>query len=204
MVNLLQPLLSLPSAPPDACDQIRCLLLKHAQEGLELLIQYREAYSAFYQSPLQLFSLVHICDALVSHGINESESASVIRFCINYLEDAKSHFPLADSLQRMFATSMNELKIDIPQDVEHLVSPSHMYPLDVLLDACTRLSYKAPIAQILPNLSPNLAQDFVYEWQAIGGLPLYDQDHSPTSSVSDAKSMSGATRSMNIQDILNE
>ena len=138
--------------------------MKHAREGLALLIRYRQRYGAAYQTPIQLFCTVHICDAIVSHDRDASSCQETIRFCIESLAEAKASYPLATPLQKMFATSLNDLNIALPDDLAKLVGPPSTYQIDGLLSACTRMTYRAPIAQILPSLKPSLAQDFVDDW----------------------------------------
>ena len=36
-----------------------------------------------------------------------------------------------------------------------------------LLEACTRSSYRQPIAQLLPNMAPRLGQDFIEGYQQL-------------------------------------
>ncbi|KAL8818694.1 MAG: hypothetical protein Q9191_007885 [Dirinaria sp. TL-2023a] len=172
------------------------ILLSHAHRGLELLVQYRNVYGAFYQSPLQLFCLVHICDAIVTHDAHGSSTTDVIRFCIEDLQEAKAGYPLAGPLQRMFANSMAESNVAIPSDLERLVGPSHQYQLDDLLNACTRPSYKISIAQLRPNISPTLAHDFMDEWRKVAD----EQQHGELN----ATSTGAAPRSMHINALLND
>lgn len=199
IINLLRPLLSLPNTSREASDFICSALLQQAQAGLGLFIQYRDAYGALYQSPLLLFCLVHICDAIVSHDGQVSFTASAIRFCMEYLQDAKARYPLAGPLQTMFATSVIETGNAMPSDLRHLPGNDHTYQLDDLLNACTRASYRIPIAQLLPTMSPTLAEDFVREWWATTGQQQHvNQEISPRSSADTS------TRSLHINDLLND
>lgn len=52
-----------------------------------------------------------------------------------------------------------------------------------LLDACTRPTYKQPMAQILPNMQPEVGQDFMNGWQHLvegrtAELPLGERSRS--------------------------
>lgn len=165
IVNVFKPLLCLPDTPREAFEVVSDILLRHAYKGLELLVQYRDVHGAFYQSPLQLFCVVQICDAIIKHDAHGISTSEVIRFCIEDLQDAKAGYPLAGPLQRMFATSVAESNVAIPSDLERLIGPSHQYQVDDLLNACTRLSYQVPVAQLRLNMRPTLAQDFVDEWR---------------------------------------
>lgn len=138
--------------------------MKHAREGVALLIRYRQRYGAAYQTPIQLFCTVHICDAIVSHDRDASSCQDTIRFCLESLAEAKASYPLAVPLQKMFATSLEDLNIALPDDLAELIGPPSTYQIDELLSACTRMTYRAPIAQMLPSMKPTLAQDFVDEW----------------------------------------
>ena len=109
---------------------------------------------------------MHICDALVDHDRHSDSTPRTIRFCIKTLEEAKASYPLAGPLQRMFATAITDCGLPLPDDLQRLVGPSTMYQLDELMSACGRPTYKTPISQLVPNLKPELAQEFVDEWHA--------------------------------------
>lgn len=66
----------------------------------------------------------------------------------------------------MFANILTEHDIPLAADLAHLVGPSYKYQLEDLLNACSRSSYRPPIAQLLLNFEETLAQDFMAEWQA--------------------------------------
>ena len=195
LVQLFQPLLSLEQTPRETFEAINDLLLKHAKQGLALLVQYRKEYSVFYQSPLQLFGLVHICDAIVSHDAHGDDTSDTVRFCIKSLEDAKSGYPVAGPLQRMFANTLSDCNISLPNDLERLIGPPHRYQLEDLLNACSRPSYRPPIAQLLPNFEATLAQDFMDEWQAACDQHIQTNLESPTAVHTQ--------RSMHINNLLN-
>ena len=196
VINIFNPLLCLPDTPRETFGVIKDILLRHAHRGMDLLAQYRDVYGASYQSPLQLFCLVHICDAIVSHDSHGSSTAEVIRFCIEDLQDAKAGYPLAGPLQRMFANSVAESNVALPSDLERLVGPSYHYQLDDLLNACNRPSYKLPVAQLRPNMSPTLAQDFMEEWHKAS-------DEQQRVDLKSASSSGAASRSMHINELLN-
>lgn len=195
LVHLFQPLLSLAQNPRTGHQATNNLLLRYAREGLTLLIQYRKAYGSFHQSPLQLFCMIHICDAIMSLDSQGDDIADIVRFCIESLEDAKFGYPVAGPLQRMFANRLIECNISLPNDLENLVGSPHMYQLEDILNVCTRSSYTPPIAQILQNLVPSLAQDFMDEWQAACDQHPQTNLESPTSVQNQ--------RSMHIDNLLN-
>lgn len=195
LVHLFQPLLSLAQTPRASHEAINDLLFKYAREGLALLIQYRKAYGTFHQSPLQLFCMIHICDAIVSHDGHGGDTLDTIRFCIESLEDAKFGYPVAGPLQRMFANRLIECNISLPNDLENLVGSPHIYQLEDLLNVCARSSYTPPITQLLQNFKPSLAQDFMDEWQA-----AYDQH--PQTNLENPTAVPNQ-RSMHIDTLLN-
>lgn len=67
----------------------------------------------------------------------------------------------------MFRLALDEYSITLPNELERLCGPTSKYGPEELLDACTRPSYQQPIVQLLPNLDPGLAQDFMDEWQKL-------------------------------------
>lgn len=159
MINLLQPLLEV----DDGGDgYILGLTLQHARCGADLLLQYSRTYSAIYQSPLQLFVVVHICDALVRCDSGDESTPEVTRFCLETLEDARISYALAGPLQRMFCLAIAEYGVALSDDLTQLAkSVSHFGPED-MLEACTRITYRQPSNQILSNLEPGIARDFSY------------------------------------------
>lgn len=138
---------------------------KNCTRGLDLLQLYRLHFTYQFQSPLQLFSTVHICDTSIRFN-RESPStadstADTVRFCLESLQEAKFGYAIAGPLQQMFCISMAEYQVPIPDDlVEDIRASSECEP-EHLLDACTRPTYKQPLKQILPNLDQNLGVDFV-------------------------------------------
>ncbi len=171
LLQLFQPLLHLDQYYKASHDYLQGLVVKHARVSLALLTQYRNAYTFRYQSPILLFCIVHVCDALVGYD-NGSDSQGpsnieIVRFCLESLEVAKVGYPLAGPLQRMFRVALDNYNVSIPDELERLCRPSSKYGPDELLNACTRPTYQQPINQLLPNLDPGLAQDFMDEWQKL-------------------------------------
>jgi len=114
-----------------------------------------------------LFCIVHVCDALVGYDSQGAFTINTARFCLESLEEAKTGYPLAGPLQKMFRLALDEYSITLPNELERLCGPTSKYGPEELLDACTRPSYQQPIVQLLPNLDPGLAQDFMDEWQKL-------------------------------------
>ena len=195
-MNLFKPLLYLEGTKGSTHDAIQRLLVKHAEEGLALLIRYCQAYSATYLHPILLFCLVHICDAIITHDRASQATFQTIRFCIEALEEAKAGYPLAGSLQQMFATAVADCNIQLPPDLQGFIAEPSMYQLDKLLNAVTRPTYQAPISLLLPNLRPGLAQEFMDAWQRASAT----MDGDSRSEVESTQPQ----RSMQISSLLND
>lgn len=148
----------------DSYKRLQGLLVHHAHAGLHLLHQYRDTYGIAYLSPLQLVCLVLLCDASVRYDGVDEATPQIIQFCLTSLQDAKRGYPVAGALQKMFLNSLSEYNLPVPDELERLVAPSTHLGLEKLLDAFTRPTYKQPIIQILPNVDPNLARDFIGKW----------------------------------------
>lgn len=134
---------------------------ENCTRGLDLLKLYRLYFTYQYQSPLQLFSTVHICDSSIRFDMENPSIMDTIRFCLESLQEAKVGYSIAGSLQQMFCLSMAEYKIPIPDDLVGAIQVSSECEPEHLLDACTRPTYKQPLKQILPNLDKNLGVEFV-------------------------------------------
>ena len=126
-------------------------------------------YTNFYLSPLQLFCLVHLCDAVVRYDGHDSTTPRTVEFCLTSLEEAKVGYPVAGPLQQMFRLSLIEYDIPVPDELERMIGVSAHIGSEELLDACTRPTYRQPIAQILPNMKADLGHDFINRWQRIAG-----------------------------------
>lgn len=134
---------------------------------MELLTQYKDTYTNFYLSPLQLFCLVHLCDAVVQYDGHGDTTPRMVEFCLVSLEEAKVGYPVAGPLQKMFRLSLAEYSIPVPKELERMIGVSARIGPEELLDACVRPTYRQPIAQLLPNMEVGLGQDFMNGWQGI-------------------------------------
>ena len=184
IIHLLQPLLHLnDQIYPESYEDLRSLLIKNATRGLELQDQYSKLYTNYYLSPIQLFCLVHLCDTIVRHDAPDNETRTdCIHFCFTTLEQAKVGYPLAGPLQRMFHVALSDYKIPISDEMErHIGSAARIGP-EEMLEACTRSSYRQPIAQILPNMAPKLGQEFIDGYQQSFGARPSEQFEGQTSS----------------------
>ena len=129
--------------------------------GLDLLKLYRLYFTSQYQSPLQIFSTVHICDISIRFDRESPSTADTIRFCLESLQEAQVGYSIAGPLQQMFCISMAEYHVPVPDDLVEAMGASSEFEPEHLLDACTRPTYKQPLNQILPNLDQNLGVEFV-------------------------------------------
>ena len=168
LVHLLQPLLQQEHFYQESYENLRTLLIKNARRGLELQDQYSRLYTPHYLSPIQLFCLVHLCDAIVRFDASDTASRTeCIEFCLISLEQAKIGYTVAGPLQKMFHIALSDYGIPISGGLEsHLGASIRIGPED-LLEACTRSSYRQPIAQLLPNMEPRLGQEFIEGYQQL-------------------------------------
>ena len=172
IIQLLQPLLHLDHFDPESYKQLLWVVVNHAKRGMELLTQYKNIYSNCYLSPLQLFCLVNLSDALVRYDGHGDGTPRTVEFCLTSLEEAKAGYPVAGPLQKMFRVSLTEYRIRVSDELEHMIRvPAHMAP-EQLLDACTRPTYKQPIAQITLSMEADLGQDFMDGLQRLAEVPL--------------------------------
>lgn len=168
MIQLLQPLLSLRYPYQESYEQLVRFVVDHAKKGVELLTRYESIYTNFYLSPLQLFCMVHLCDAAVRYDGQGQSTARTVEFCLTSLEEAKVGYPVAGPLQQMFRHSLTECSIPIPRNLQGMMgSVSARIGPEELLDACTRPTYKQPITQLIPNMEEELGQRFIEGWQRI-------------------------------------
>ena len=141
------------------------MVVDHAKLGMELLSQYKRIYSYFYLSPLQLFYLVSLSDAVVRYDGNGETTPRTVELCLTSLQEAKVGYPVAGSLQQMFRHSLSEYQIPVSDALERMIGASaHLGP-EELLNACTRPTYKQPISQLMPALDADLGYAFLSRWQ---------------------------------------
>ena len=165
LVQLFQPMLHLVQINRQDYGQLQRLVVEYAQVGLRLLYEYEIRYSIFYLSALQLLCLVQLCDAVIRYDGAGDTSLHIIRFCFRALNDAKSSYPVAGPLAQMFRSSLKEYNLDIPDDLRSLIDGMGSYSPDELLNTCTRVTYRQPIAQILANMQEDTAEEFIRDWQ---------------------------------------
>lgn len=199
-MQLLQPLLHLDHLDQESYRHLLGFVVNHAKTGIELLVQYTSIFSNFYLSPLQLFCLVNLSDALVRYGELGDATVRTVEFCLSSLEEAKIGYPLAGALQKMFRQSLTEYRIPVSDELERMIGASMRLGPEDLLDACTRPTYRQPFAQIIPMMEADAGQGFMDRWQHIAEgraaeLPL---EGSPGSDSS------GKGKRIEIGSLLNE
>lgn len=111
--------------------------------------------------------MVHICDALVRYDSHNPYVSENVTFCLTSLEDMRARYAVARPLLYMFRITIKDLGISISDDLERRLEASVRLDPDELLDACTRLTYKQPISQILINTETGLTQSFVDRWKEV-------------------------------------
>lgn len=193
MINFLEPLLEVDDS---GGGHILRLMLQHARRGADLLLLYTTMYTAVYQSPLQLFVVVHICDALVRFDRHHESTPEVIRFCLETLQDARVSYTLAGPLERMFCQAISDYGIALSDDLSELAHSISHYGPEEMLEACTRITYRQPSSQILSNLEPGIAREF-------SRLQMHMADGDPSEAEAEGAS-SGREVSMRIQSLLND
>ena len=198
LVQLLQPMLHLPGLDNGSYEQLQDLLIQHATAGLRLVVQYRNAYSSFFLSPLQLLCLVQLADAVLRYDGKGETTPQTIHLCLTSLEAAKANYPVANALEKMFRNSLAEYKIPIPEEIELLVTKSDYLTPEELLDACTRATYRQPLAQILPQMEANSGQEFITRWQHLLLQARLSEERSRSSLVT-----SGSRKRVDIGSLLN-
>ena len=161
VIQLLQPLLHLDHIYQESYEQLVRAAVDHAKLGVQLLTQYKRIYTTLYLSPLQLFCLVHLCDAVVRWDGHGDTTPRTVEFCLVSLEEAKVGYPVAGPLQKMFRLSLTEYGISVPNELERMMGMSaHLGP-EELLDACERPTYRQPMAHFFHIMEEVLGQDFM-------------------------------------------
>lgn len=167
IVQLLQPLLHLDHMDQESYRHLLGFVVNHAKIGIELLMQYSIIFTNFYLSPIQLFCLVNLADALVRYGDFDDATVRTVEFCFTSLGEAKIGYPLAGALQKMFRQSLTEYRIPVSNKLERMIGASARLGTEDLLDACIRPTYRPPFALIMPMMEADAGQGFMNEWRHI-------------------------------------
>ncbi|KAL9594951.1 MAG: hypothetical protein Q9219_006731 [cf. Caloplaca sp. 3 TL-2023] len=159
-VQTLQPMLYTHNTDEKSEKYLIRTILQHAKIAFNILVRYCEIYTFYYQSPIQLFCIIHICDALAQYDSHDSTIPEVIEFALHALEEASVGYPIARIMRDTFRQSVAERHLTLPtQTAQQLNQKSPYLPHDVQ-NAFTRSTFKQPIAQLLPVLDDSLGRDF--------------------------------------------
>ena len=183
VIQLLQPILHLNHTDPESHLKLVRVVVNHAKIGMELLRQHAAIYTNNFLSPIHLFCLVILSDALVRYDDHGDATGRTVEFCFTSLEEAKVGYSIAGPLQKMFRLSLTECRIPVSDKLERMIGASARMGPEELLEACTRSTYRQPIAQIMPNMEADLGPAFVNGWQHIadGRPPEMPLGESPVS-----------------------
>ncbi|MCJ1388678.1 hypothetical protein MMC18_001527 [Xylographa bjoerkii] len=130
------------------------------------------------------------------HGISSAiELEELVPHVLSLQEtaDGRGGFAICGPLQEMFRRTAESCGAPMPNDLEDIMGPRTEYTTEDLLNACTRLSYKQPVDNIILNMDRNITIDFAHEWKEL----IDTSEASSTGSSERAKSM-------RIDDLLNE
>ena len=174
---MLQPLLHLDHYYHESYKQLVRIVFNHAKTGMDLLTRYKQIYTNFYLTPLHLFCLVDLSDAMVRYDDHRDAILETVEFCFTSLEEAKVGYPVAGPLQKMFRLSLTEYRVPVSDRLERMIGGASRLGPEELLDACTRPTYRQPIQQLMPGIKADLGQDFMDGWQHLAetqsaALPL--------------------------------
>ena len=120
---------------------------------------------------------------MVRYDGHGDTTPKTIEFCLVSLEEAKAGYPVAGPLQKMFRLSLTDYGIPVPDELERMIGVSARMGPEELVDACTRPTYRQPLAQITPNMDPELGPDFMDGWHRLAEgrstkLPGAEEPHS--------------------------
>lgn len=126
---------------------------------------YRKSYSNRYQTPLQGFCLVHLCDTLIRCRQSDSDTQDIIAFCLEMLHEALPGFAFVGPLQAMFCQTVLEQRLLLPKDVNKLMGNRTQYGPEEFLDVCERVTYSQPVDLLIARLDDTIADRWEREWQ---------------------------------------
>lgn len=141
-------------------DVLTQAIVQHAQLAFNILVQYCEIYTYYHQSPVQLFCIVHVCDALIRYNSYNSAIPEVINFALQSLEEASIGYPIARILRDSFRQAAFERQLNLPANIERRLNQKSPYLPHDIQNAFTRSTYQQPIEQLLPTLDASLGRDF--------------------------------------------
>lgn len=171
------------------------MVVKHAQQGIEIMEHARRLYSARYLMPLLSFCAIHIGDALIRYSPHEPPDSDVVEFCLGLLQQASGGFAICGPLQELYRRTAYECGVQLPANIETITGQLGNYGMDDILDACTRLDYKQPVDQSVRHIADNVAEEWPSTWEQVVNSP---------GRPSSAKKLSTGERPLRIKSLLNE
>ncbi|KAL8718909.1 MAG: hypothetical protein Q9225_004012 [Loekoesia sp. 1 TL-2023] len=160
VLQTLQPMLHTEHTDQTSRDVLTRAIVQHAQLAFNILVHYCEIYTYHHQSPVQLFCIVHVCDALVRYNSYHSAIPEVIEFALQSLEEASNGYPIARILRDSFRQAAYERHLSLPANIERRLDQKSPYLPHDVQNAFTRSTYQQPIDQLLPVLDASLGRDF--------------------------------------------
>ncbi|MCJ1320984.1 hypothetical protein MMC15_006325 [Xylographa vitiligo] len=169
-IHLFQPFLHSSDFSGPVRQHIMSITVDHARKAYEAMVLYRELFTCRYQPSLQTFYLLHVCDVLVRFSPSQPSSSDVVQFCLENLRetaDGRGGFAICGPLQEMFRRTAEICGAPIPEDLENIMGSGVEYTTEDFLNACTRLSYKQPVENIILNMDRHITIDFAHEWKEL-------------------------------------
>lgn len=135
------------------------VIVEHAQLAFDCLLRYYETYNS-HQSPIQLFCMVHVCDALIKYNSAHDAKAEVVDFALRSLEEAQVEYPIANILRDIFRQFVAECHLTLPLRLRRKLDETSPYHPHDIRNALTRSTYQQPIAQMVLVMDASLGRDF--------------------------------------------
>ncbi|KAL8666105.1 MAG: hypothetical protein Q9168_007553 [Polycauliona sp. 1 TL-2023] len=207
VVQHLTPLLQSGRFEGSNLEELRGLVVQHAQSGAETLEHYRRLYSTRFLMPLLSFCIVHLGDALIRYSPKEPPASDTVEFSLGLLQQASVGFPICGPLQELFKRTAVDCGVKMPPNIDEIMASPGSYGVDDILDACTRLDYKQPTDQSTRHVDENIAAEWPSKWQEIVNRPYQTgsrrKSTARTMSTSTTSSSSSGEQHMRIASLLN-
>ena len=197
VIQLILPLLESDYFEGPNLLELERIVVKHAQQSIEILEHARRLYSARYLMPLLSFCIIHVGDTLIRYSPKEPPASDVVEFCLGMLQQAGVGFPLCGPLQELFFRTTSECGVALPANSEQVTSQLGSYGVDDILDACTRLDYKQPVDQSVRHVADNIAEEWPSKWEQIVNNPI--RPHAPPQTTK----ATGVDQQLRIGSLLN-
>lgn len=179
VIQHLEPLLKSKAFDGSSEDFIIGVVIRHAQDAIRILQQFRRLYSTRYLLPLMSFCTVHVGDTLIRYTPHDPLGTQVVEFCLATLQEASAGFPICGPLQELFKRTADECGVQLPSNIEEITGNLGHYGMDDILDACTRLDYKQPIDQSVRHIDDKVEEEWANKWQQIIENPVRPPPPSP-------------------------